>query len=129
MRADTELDAAIDRYLAYEARHRPRIGYPSQAAGTRLYRSSRQWDHDNATLTEANRSAELTAMQGAWDSLSRDHDRALRIDALNREVDAVVFRVSGTTSEETDALIVAAKARMVRLLADRGVIVSADPGA
>lgn len=123
MNDSTEIDGLIDRYLAYEARHRPRIGYPSTAAGTRLFRASRQWETSNSTLSESSAAAELMAMVGAWDSLTSEHDRALRVDALNREVEATVFRVANTTSDQTDALIAAAKARLCRLLADRGVLV------
>lgn len=115
-----ELDHLIDRYLRSEARDKPELGYPSIAAGTQLYRSSRQYQSANETLSEATSAAELTAMEGAWDSLSREHEQALRIDALNRMTETTVFRVPNKTPEETSDLITEAKRRLTNLLAIRG---------
>lgn len=109
----TDLDNLIDRYLAKERQDGPRLGYPATAAGTVLYRSSRQWESVNETLSEASASAELTAMSGAWASLSLDEDRVLRSDATyrQREVPVPALMVP---------LIGAARIRLARLLAARG---------
>lgn len=117
------VDLLIDRYLHHERRDRPHLGFPQQAAGTTLYRSSRQYQDANETLDEASQSADMRAMTGAWDSLDRDEDRALRIDAMNRELGATVYRMPGHTALATADAIDEAKRRLVRLLADRGVFV------
>ena len=112
MTEHTELDALIDRYLDSERRDRPRIGYPSKAAGTSLFRASRQWEAQ--TLEETISSGELSAMEGAWASLTITQDRLLRTDALHRERD---YHPADTS--EIDS----AKARLRRLLGDRGIFV------
>ena len=113
------LDALIDRYLAHERHDHPHLGYPSIASGTQLARPNRQWQSSNETLEESNSYAELSALEGAWASLSRDEEAALRADALNRHARATVWRAAG--KQLTDFAVQQAKLRLKRLLSDRGI--------
>ena len=113
------LDALIDRYLAAEAHDRPHLGYPATAAGTELYRSSRQYQSAHETLSEATQSAEMTAMVGAWDSLPPEYEAVLRADAIRRAAPH-----NGTTQGDHwnhAIILLAAKRALVRLLSDRGI--------
>lgn len=119
--AMTDLDDLIDLYLRWEMHDRPPIGYPSRASGTAQSRSSRQYQELHETSSEASDRFAIQCLQGAFDSLDMAHERAIRVDARNRECGAVVWRIPGCSAVETAGQIAAAKIVLRRLLTARGL--------
>lgn len=118
----TALEALIDDYLRWEARHRPRIGYPSVSPMFRDAGRSGVWDEAIERLEREVASLQLRAMEGAWRSLQRLEDRALRVDHYNRRLAVAVNRVPGFTGEQTAAIVRTAKVRLAALLSERDVL-------
>lgn len=116
------IDILIDRYLAHERLDRPRLGYPSKAAGTSLHRSSRQWQESNETLDEASQTAELQAMEGAWASLTFSEERLLRADSRMRNSEFPI-----PFSDSTRESLGFVKKRLTKLLEDRGIFLANTP--
>lgn len=116
------LDALIDEYLAHEQRQRPRLGYPSRAAGTQDSGSNRSFDSAEETLEDSVQGFRLASMSGAWASLSVRQEQALRVDAHNRQGDCVVWRLPRLDSKDTAAEVHAAKMVLLSLLERRNVL-------
>lgn len=80
------------------------------------------WDEAVERLEREIVGFQLRAMAGAWDSLKRIEDRALRVDFYNRKLGVSVNRVPGFDAPQTASLIRTAKVRLRDLLIDRDVI-------
>jgi len=108
----TDLDELVDRYLRDEQYDKPNIGFPSRAAGTSLFRASRQWEKEDPD--EVIGSAEMAAMEGAFASLTVEQETILRLDAG--------YRAKGIHRIDTSG-VDAVKKILRRLLNNRGIVV------
>ena len=117
------LDALIDDYLAHERRQRPRLGYPSRAAGTEAAGSNRSWESADELLEDSVAGLRMAAMSGAWASISIRQERAIRIDASNRRASVSVFRIAGLTPAQTESEVRSAKTLLRGLLLQRNILV------
>ena len=116
------LDALIDDYLRHDRRHRPKLGYPSRAAGTEASSSNRSWESADELLEGSVEHIRMAGMAGAWESLTVRQEQALRIDASNRYAGATLLRVPNLTPTETQAEVRAAKVVLRSLLTRRNAL-------
>lgn len=82
-----QLDASLDHFLALMHRASSSYhlgqGYPSRAAGTDQYRSSRQYDGENGAMDGEADHAIGVAVSRLVDSMADPHRTCLRIEARN----------------------------------------------
>lgn len=83
----TAIDASLDALLVlmHHASSHERVvaGYPSEAAGMKLYRASRQYDHDNGAADGDADACLGHAVEIQVEKMHEPHRTAIRINARN----------------------------------------------
>lgn len=84
---EKQLDASLDAHLIlwHSWAHNERMGqgYPSEAAGMKMYRTSRQYDYENGAIDGDVDSTIAAAVEAAVSEISDPHRTSLCIEARN----------------------------------------------
>jgi hypothetical protein len=119
-----ELDDLLSRWWSWCSDDRIARGYPTTAAGTRDYRTSRQWDDWNESLDGDVENTILAAVDACIDTLPVVHKTAIGICARNLVSGVACWRSVRLPEDDLARALVVAEARS-RLLAElraRGLV-------
>lgn len=124
----TAIDASLDALLIlmHEASSHERVvaGYPSEAAGMKLYRPSRQYDHDNGAA-DCDADASLGhAVEAQVDQMAEPHRTAIRVNARNLATGHHVWSSARLPlcPVERSILIMEARNQIMRRLQTEGLL-------
>lgn len=84
---EKQLDASLDAHLmlwhSWARGEHVGQGYPSEAAGMKMYRPSRQYDYENGAIDGDVDSTIAAAIEAAVEEMRDPHRTCLRIEARN----------------------------------------------
>jgi len=121
---EASLDALLVIWHTWASSEQVGQGYPSEAAGMKFYRVSRQYDTDNGAL-DGDVDAELgAAVDSVVQSLQDPYKTAIHINAKNLKTGVHDWgsRRLPFDPVERAKIVAEARAKMTRLLQSRGLM-------
>ncbi len=108
---DALLDDILSRWHQWCVSRPPALGYPTSAAGCRLYRSSRQHDSDNGALDHDAESERMGIVEFCIDSLEQPYRTAIQFNARNLATGAAVWASPRLPQDRQARAVLVAEAR------------------
>lgn len=117
------LNDLLARWHSWCVSRSPAIGYPSEAAGCRLYRASRQHDSDNGALDTDAEARTLAIVDFCIDRLDQPYRTAVQFNARNLATGSAVWISPRLPADQVEraAMVVEGRLRLLLLLRREGV--------
>jgi hypothetical protein len=121
---DEALNQLLEDWHRWASDERIALGYPSTAAGTQQYRTSRQYDSHNGALDQDVENVVMSGVDACVNSIPQPHRNALHINARNLATGLTVWRSPRLPEDElARALMVSdARAMLAATLRARGLL-------
>lgn len=114
---DAALNQLLEDWHRWASDERVAIGYPTTAAGTQQYRTSRQYDSHNGALDQDVENVLMAGVDACVNSIPQPHRNALHINARNLCTGLTVWRSPRLPEDELARALMVSDARA--MLADR----------